>query len=55
MLLATRLWHSTGRRMDRMGLQAACEVAGATASTIIGQVSLFFDLQVFKDQKLTTY
>lgn len=34
---ATRLWQSTGRQMDRVGLQAACEAAGGTASIIVGQ------------------
>jgi hypothetical protein len=36
---ATRLWQGTGRRMDRLGLQQACDAAGATASIIVGQWS----------------
>lgn len=35
----TRLWHSSGRRLDRYGLQVASEAAAATASIIMGQVS----------------
>jgi hypothetical protein len=34
---ATRLWNSAGRRMDRYGLQEACEAAAATVTVIMDQ------------------
>jgi hypothetical protein len=38
LLIATRLWHSVQNRMDRVGLQTACEVAAATASLTFDMV-----------------